>query len=68
MDPAAEEEGAGGAMFPIGDVVDDPEVPGVGMLKATMINAGIPTKRTRPDRRLGVRAGRGVLILTLQRG
>ncbi|MBB3011456.1 2-methylaconitate cis-trans isomerase PrpF [Cupriavidus alkaliphilus] len=43
MDPAADEEGAGGAMFPTGNVVDDLEVPGVGTLKATMINAGIPT-------------------------
>ncbi|WP_454710750.1 2-methylaconitate cis-trans isomerase PrpF [Cupriavidus nantongensis] len=43
MDPAAEEEGAGGAMFPTGNVVDDLEVPGVGTLRATMINAGIPT-------------------------
>lgn len=43
MDPAAEEEGAGGAMFPTGNLVDELEVPGVGTLKATMINAGIPT-------------------------
>ena len=43
MDPAAEEEGAGGAMFPTGHLVDDLDVPGVGTLKATMINAGIPT-------------------------
>ncbi len=43
MDPAAEEEGAGGSMFPTGNLVDDLEVPGVGTLKATMINAGIPT-------------------------
>lgn len=43
MDPAAEEEGGGGAMFPTGQLVDDLEVPGVGTLKATMINAGIPT-------------------------
>jgi len=43
MDPAAEEEGAGGAMFPTGNLVDDLEVPGVGTFKATMINAGIPT-------------------------
>ncbi|MFL9920417.1 2-methylaconitate cis-trans isomerase PrpF [Paraburkholderia fungorum] len=43
MNPAAEEEGAGGAMFPTGNLVDDLEVPGVGTLKATMINAGIPT-------------------------
>ena len=43
MDPAAEEEGAGGSMFPTGHLVDDLEVPGIGVLKATMINAGIPT-------------------------
>jgi probable AcnD-accessory protein PrpF len=43
IDPAAEEEGAGGAMFPTGHLVDDLDVPGIGMLKATMINAGIPT-------------------------
>ena len=41
MDPA--EEGDGGAMFPTGNLVDDLEVPGIGTLKATMINAGIPT-------------------------
>jgi probable AcnD-accessory protein PrpF len=43
MDPAAEEEGAGGSMFPTGNLIDDLDVPGVGTLKATMINAGIPT-------------------------
>ena len=43
LDPAADEEGAGGAMFPTGSLVDDLEVPGVGTIKATMINAGIPT-------------------------
>jgi hypothetical protein len=43
MDPAADEDGAGGAMFPTGHLVDDLEVPGIGTLKATMINAGIPT-------------------------
>jgi probable AcnD-accessory protein PrpF len=43
MDPAAEEEGAGGSMFPTGNLVDDLEVPGLGILKVTMINAGIPT-------------------------
>ncbi|WP_321844857.1 2-methylaconitate cis-trans isomerase PrpF [Paraburkholderia bannensis] len=43
LDPAADEEGAGGAMFPTGNLVDDLEVPGFGTLKATMINAGIPT-------------------------
>lgn len=47
MDPAAEEPGAEGAMFPTGNVIDDLEVPAdvvkAGRLKATMINAGIPT-------------------------
>ncbi|NWC09170.1 2-methylaconitate cis-trans isomerase PrpF [Pseudomonas agarici] len=43
MDPAAEEEGAGGSMFPTGNLVDDLDVPGVGTFKATLINAGIPT-------------------------
>ncbi|HEY3537656.1 MAG TPA: 2-methylaconitate cis-trans isomerase PrpF [Trinickia sp.] len=43
IDPAADEDGAGGAMFPTGNVVDDLDVPGLGTLKATMINAGIPT-------------------------
>ncbi|PHQ16226.1 2-methylaconitate cis-trans isomerase PrpF [Marinobacter profundi] len=39
MDPADGE----GAMFPTGNLVDELEVPGVGTLQATMINAGIPT-------------------------
>jgi 2-methylaconitate isomerase len=43
LDPAADEEGGGGAMFPTGNVIDTLEVPGVGSLQATMINAGIPT-------------------------
>jgi 2-methylaconitate isomerase len=43
LDPAAEEEGAGGSMFPTGSLIDELDVPGVGTLKATMINAGIPT-------------------------
>ncbi|MCS0589402.1 2-methylaconitate cis-trans isomerase PrpF [Massilia norwichensis] len=43
MDPAAEEGEGGGAMFPTGNLVDELEVPGVGLLPATMINAGIPT-------------------------
>jgi probable AcnD-accessory protein PrpF len=45
LDPAADEEGGAenNAMFPTGRLVDDLEVPGVGTLKATMINAGIPT-------------------------
>ncbi len=44
LDPADEGDGhGGGAMFPTGQLVDDLEVPGVGMLRATLINAGIPT-------------------------
>ncbi|MGM0564237.1 MAG: 2-methylaconitate cis-trans isomerase PrpF [Pseudomonadota bacterium] len=39
MDPAD----AAGSMFPTGKLVDELEVPGVGNLQATMINAGIPT-------------------------
>ena len=39
MDPADGE----GSMFPTGNLVDDLEVPGVGIFKATMINSGIPT-------------------------
>ena len=43
MNPAADEDGAGGSMFPTGNVVDRLDVPGIGMLEVTMINAGIPT-------------------------
>lgn len=43
IDPAAEEEGGGGAMFPTGNLIDELDVPGVGKLQATMINAGIST-------------------------
>jgi len=34
---------ADSAMFPTGNLVDELEVSGIGTLKATMINAGIPT-------------------------
>ncbi|MCW0378228.1 2-methyl-aconitate isomerase [Xanthomonas sacchari] len=43
LDPAADEDGAGGAMFPTGNLVDTLEVPGVGSFQTTLINAGIPT-------------------------
>ncbi|EPN68249.1 hypothetical protein A234_26884, partial [Pseudomonas syringae pv. actinidiae ICMP 19101] len=43
LDPAADEEGTSGSMFPTGNLLDDLQVPGIGTLKATMINAGIPT-------------------------
>ena len=39
LDPADGE----GSMFPTGNLVDDLEVPSIKTLKATMINAGIPT-------------------------
>ncbi|MDP2226139.1 MAG: 2-methylaconitate cis-trans isomerase PrpF [Moraxellaceae bacterium] len=42
IDPSDEGEGSG-SMFPTGNLVDDLEVPGIGILKATMITAGIPT-------------------------
>ena len=44
IDPADEGEGeGGGTMLPTGNVIDTLEVPGVGTLEVTMINAGIPT-------------------------
>ena len=45
LDPGADEEsdGAGGAMFPTGRRIDTLDVPGVGRLEATLINAGNPT-------------------------
>lgn len=43
IDPADEGDGdGGGAMFPTGHLVEDLDVPGVGVFKATMINAGVP--------------------------
>lgn len=39
MDPSADGE----SMFPTGKLIDELDVPGVGSLKATLINAGIPT-------------------------
>ena len=42
MDPSEDGED-GGSMFPTGSLVDELEVPGVGVLKATLISAGIPT-------------------------
>ncbi len=43
LDPAADADGADGAMFPTGNLVDTLDVPGVGSFEATLINAGIPT-------------------------
>ena len=38
-----DDDGDGGAMFPTGRVVDTLDVPGVGHIEATLINAGNPT-------------------------
>ncbi|MCU0755031.1 MAG: 2-methylaconitate cis-trans isomerase PrpF [Xanthomonadales bacterium] len=43
VDPAAEDDSGGGALFPTGNLVDTLEVPGIGRIEATLINAGIPT-------------------------
>ncbi len=44
IDPADDGDAAGGgAMFPTGQLVDDLDVPGIGTLRATMIDAGILT-------------------------
>ena len=40
MDPA---DTKGSSLFPTGNLVDMLEVPGIGVLRATLINAGIPT-------------------------
>ncbi len=37
-----DEDGEGGAMFPTGRLIDTLEVPGVGSIEATLINAGNP--------------------------
>ena len=42
IDPS-DSDAAGTSMFPTGNLVDQLEVPGLGMLDATMITAGIPT-------------------------
>lgn len=43
LDPAAgDAEDEGGALFPTGNLRDELDVPGVGRLQATLINAGIP--------------------------
>ena len=43
IDPAADVGEGGGAMFPTGNVVDELDVPGIGKIRATLIDAGIPT-------------------------
>ena len=41
LDPADEGED-GGAMFPTGNAIDELDVPGVGVVRATLINSGVP--------------------------
>ena len=44
IDPADEgEDQSGSSMFPTGNLTDPLDVPGIGALEATLINAGIPT-------------------------
>jgi probable AcnD-accessory protein PrpF len=43
LEPGADEDGEGGAMFPTGNMIDKLDVPGVGVVEATLINAGNPT-------------------------
>jgi probable AcnD-accessory protein PrpF len=44
LDPADDEgDGAGGAMFPTGNRIDRLDVPELGTIEATLINAGNPT-------------------------
>jgi 2-methylaconitate isomerase len=42
MDPS-DDDAQGGGMFPTGNVLDQLDVPGVGILPATLVSAGIPT-------------------------
>ena len=43
LDPADDAASGGGAMFPTGHVVDRLDIPGTGIVDATLIDAGIPT-------------------------
>jgi hypothetical protein len=43
LDPADDDGSEGGAMFPSGNRIDTLDVPGVGAIEATLINAGNPT-------------------------
>ncbi len=42
LDPGADEDSDGGAMFPTGNFVDTLDIPGVGSIEATLMNAGNP--------------------------
>jgi probable AcnD-accessory protein PrpF len=43
LEPGADEDGEGGSIFPTGNLIDTLNIPGVGEIKATLINAGIPS-------------------------
>ncbi|HPE73041.1 MAG TPA: 2-methylaconitate cis-trans isomerase PrpF [Candidatus Competibacter sp.] len=43
LDPGADDEATGAAMLPTGHVLDHLEVPGIGRIQATLINAGNPS-------------------------
>lgn len=43
LDPGADEDSEGGSMFPTGNMTDFIDVPGVGTVETTLINAGNPT-------------------------
>ena len=43
MDPGADEGSEGGSMFPTGNLIDTLDIPGIGKIDATLINAGIPS-------------------------
>jgi probable AcnD-accessory protein PrpF len=43
LDPAAGEDGDDKAMFPTGNLIDELNVPGIGIIQATLIDAGTPT-------------------------
>jgi 2-methylaconitate cis-trans-isomerase PrpF len=42
LDPGADADSEGGAMFPTGNFVDSLDIPGIGKIEATLINAGNP--------------------------
>lgn len=43
LNPGADEGSEGGAMFPTGRLIDTLDIPGIGRIEATLINAGIPS-------------------------
>lgn len=43
LDPGADDDSSGASMFPTGNLVDLLNIPGVGQIEASLINAGNPT-------------------------